>query len=169
MQGTCETYSLPGAKHPTGRSSIRYVSSTSGWYLLSVGSPNEPCSASVGMDVMSVVTGRGRRGLTEDAVRLGAGIEGPECICGKCIGVREEFRQGHVHERPCHEHDTTLLSPIPVDALRRDIFLVYEPRKKYPCQGPAWQVLWHASRDSGCRAQRAQCPTEASSRDSPID
>ena len=169
MQGTCETYSLPSTKHPTGRSSIRYVSSTSGWYLLSVGSPNEPCSASVGMDVMSVVTGRGRRGLTEDAVRLGAGIEGPECICGKCIGVREEFRQGHVHERPCHEHDTTLLSPIPVDALGRDIFLAYEPQKKYPCQGPAGQMLWHASRDSGCRAQRAQCLTEASSRDSPIN
>ena len=66
--------------------------------------------------------------LTKDAVCLEAGIEGPECV-----GMHEEPHQGHVHERPCHEHDAILLFPIPVNAHLGDVLLAYEPRKKYPC------------------------------------
>ena len=96
MQGTCETYSLPGAKHLTGHSSIGYIKSTSGWYLLSIGSPNEPRICGHGCDECHCRQGKERIGtcsLTEDAVRPEAGIEGPECV-----GIHKEPCQGHVHE-----------------------------------------------------------------------
>ena len=71
----------------------QYISSTSRWYLLSLGSPNELYGASVGMDGMSVVASSGRRGLEHShspkmqyAWRQGArALSASACACGRSV------------------------------------------------------------------------------------
>jgi hypothetical protein len=76
----------------------RYISSTSRWYLLSLGSPNELYGASVGMDGMSVVAGWGRRGLEhahspkmQYTWRQGLrALSASACACGRSV---REYRR----------------------------------------------------------------------------